>query len=91
MIGGYNTAFFFVQIRQIRIDWREATGPCKARHLAQALWAGEQYYLQIDSHMRFAPGWDAQLLQWLRQAEAESGEGRAVLSAYPPSYEVRSS
>ena len=76
------------QIREVRMDYREATGPCKARALAQRLWAGEEYFLQIDSHMRFSPGWDAQLVQWLRQAEASSASGRAVLSTYPPSYEV---
>jgi hypothetical protein len=77
-----------MQIREVRLPYEEATGPCKARALAQALWAGEDFFLQIDSHMRFAPGWDAALLGWLAQAEADSPGGRAVLSTYPPSYEV---
>ena len=34
------------------MPWREAEGPCSARHLAQQLYRGEQYVLQIDSHMR---------------------------------------
>eukprot|EP00798_Chlamydomonas_sp_ICE-L_P021623 gene21623-28626_t len=42
------------QIREIRIPWEEATGPCKARKLTQQLWSGEEYVLQIDSHMRNA-------------------------------------
>lgn len=37
---------------QVRIPHTEATGPCKARALAAALWAGEEYVLQVDSHMR---------------------------------------
>ena len=78
-----------MQIREIRLDFREATGPCKARALAQGLWAGEAYVLQIDSHMRFAAGWDARLVAWLAQAEACAPHGRAVLSTYPPGYEVR--
>ena len=77
------------QIREIRLDFREATGPCKARALAQALWAGEAYVLQVDAHMRFGPGWDECLVRWLAQAEAATPHGRAVLSTYPPSYEVR--
>lgn len=77
-----------MQIRQIILDYREATGPCKARMLAQKLWAGEQYLLQIDSHMRFTTGWDEALLQWLAECEAQAEHGKAVLSTYPPSYEV---
>ena len=77
-----------LQIRETRVDYREATGPCKARALAQKLWAGEEYYLQLDAHMRFAPGWDKALMQWLRQAEADHPGSKPVLSTYPPGYEV---
>lgn len=31
----------------------QATGPCWARHVAQQLWKDEEYFLQIDSHMRY--------------------------------------
>jgi len=55
--------------------------PCKARQLAQSLWDGEEFYLQLDAHMRFAPGWDAQLTTWL--AAAEHTSPKAVLSTYP--------
>jgi len=71
------------------IPWQEATGPCKARHLAQQLWDGEEFYLQIDSHMRFVPGWDSQLRHMLQQAEQVATYGKAVISSYPPAYEVR--
>ena len=76
------------QVREIRLDYREATGPCKARALAQALWAGEAFVLQLDAHMRFAPGWDASLVGWLRQAEAARPGSKPVLSTYPPGFEV---
>src|SRR6476469_6464486 len=36
------------QIREIRFDWRESQGVCWARFLAQSLWRGEEYFLQID-------------------------------------------
>ena len=77
------------QVREVRIPWQEATGPCKARHLAQQLWNGEEFYLQIDSHMRFVPAWDTKLKQMLHQAEHMSSLGKAVISSYPPAYEVR--
>ena len=76
------------QVREVRLDWREATGPCKARSLAQALWEGEPYVLQIDSHMRFSVGWDQLLIAWLHRAERASSIGRAVLSTYPPAYQA---
>ena len=38
--------------REVRVPWREAEGPCFARHLAQQLYRGEQYVLQVDAHMR---------------------------------------
>ena len=77
-----------VQVREIRLDYREATGPCKARARAQALWAGEAFCLQLDAHMRFAPGWDAALTGWLKQAEAVRPGSKPVLSTNPPGYEV---
>ena len=79
----------FVQVREIRIPWQEATGPCKARYLAQQLWDGEEFCLQIDSHTRFVPGWDTKLKQMLQQGEQMSAFGKAVVSSYPPAYDVR--
>ncbi|KAL0054937.1 hypothetical protein WJX82_004792 [Trebouxia sp. C0006] len=75
------------QVREVRIHWQEATGPCKARHLAHHLWNGEQFHLQIDSHMRFVPGWDSKLKHMLQQAEQMAAFGKAVISTYPPPYE----
>ena len=40
------------QVREVRVHYRTATGPCAARSLAQQLWAGEEFVLQIDAHMR---------------------------------------
>jgi len=71
-------------IRQLRLPHTEARGPCYARALAQQrLFEDEPFYLQLDSHMRFARGWDEQLLQqW-----ALCKDSNAVLSTYPPAYE----
>ena len=38
---------------------------------------------------RVAPGWDASLLAWLAQAEEMAPLGKAVLSTYPPAFEVK--
>ncbi|KAL7492970.1 hypothetical protein ACHAWT_002065 [Skeletonema menzelii] len=71
-------------LRTITIDHRHATGPCYARHLAQSLHRGEQYILQIDSHMRFRPGWDDYLIHQLNQCQEPS---MSVLTTYPPNYD----
>ncbi|GAB4817949.1 hypothetical protein N2152v2_004995 [Parachlorella kessleri] len=75
------------QVRQVIVSSEEATGPCKARALAQQLWDGEEFYLQVDSHMRFVQGWDTLLLGMLRQAEQQAQHARVVLSTYPPGYQ----
>lgn len=80
------------------MHYREARGPTLARALAQRLWRGESHYLQVDSHSRFADGWDEALLDQLAQAEqdaasransssAGSGGARVVLTTYPAWYE----
>jgi hypothetical protein len=61
------------------------TGPCHARHLAQALRRGEDYVLNVDSHMRFRPGWDEYLVRRLEGGTARPG--MSVLTAYPPGYD----
>src|SRR6185437_2943135 len=52
------------------------------RHLVQSLYQGEEYTLQIDSHSRFAQGWDEQMIEML----AECPSPRAIISCYPPGY-----
>ncbi|KXZ54065.1 hypothetical protein GPECTOR_5g172 [Gonium pectorale] len=74
------------RVRQVVIPHGDATGPCKARALAQALWDGEEYVLQLDSHMRMVPGWDELCTQQLHLAESMSSTGKAVLSCYPLGY-----
>ncbi len=70
------------QVRILPVDWREAEGVCWARHQAQQLWEGEEYYLQIDSHMRFVPGWDDLMIAEL----AACGAQKPVISCSPASY-----
>ena len=65
---------FISQIRVIRMHHRDATGPCLARHIAQSLWRGESYYLQIDSHMRFRQKWDEMLISMLKYCVEVEGD-----------------
>jgi glycosyltransferase involved in cell wall biosynthesis len=67
----------------VHINAEVARGPCWARHMGYKLWAGEDYVLQIDSHMRFAEGWDRLLLDEL----ALCPSGKPLLTTYPCGYE----
>lgn len=70
----------FNRVRWSRVDYRDAAGPCPARALALAqLYREEDFVLQIDSHTRFRPNWDDELLTIWRQC----GNDRAILTAYP--------
>ncbi|MEO5349542.1 MAG: hypothetical protein H7836_07850 [Magnetococcus sp. YQC-3] len=72
------------QVRGLQVDAASSMGVCWARSRIQVeLWQGEEYYLQIDSHSRFAPGWDLILPALLAAAPSP----RPVLTTHPIRYE----
>jgi FkbM family methyltransferase len=71
------------QIRTLEVPAAQTRGACWAKVQALSLRQGEEFVLLIDSHMRFAPGWDEQMLEMLRGI----GSQRAFLSTYPAGYE----
>ena len=73
------------RVRVLAIDWRQSRGPGWARAQAMRLYDGEDWYLQLDSHHRFAPGWDTTLLRQM----ALTGSRRAVLSGPAPAFTAR--
>ncbi|MEC8746330.1 MAG: GlcNAc-transferase family protein, partial [Pseudomonadota bacterium] len=64
-----------------RIDVTEARGPIYARARCEALMTDADYFLQIDCHSRFFPGWDEILIREF--AKASEFNEDAVLSHYP--------
>jgi len=70
------------QVRTADFHAREARGLGWARAKAQELWQGEEYTLQIDSHMRFADDWDERMLELLAKCKSPD----PVLTHYPASY-----
>jgi Glycosyltransferase (GlcNAc)/2OG-Fe(II) oxygenase superfamily len=74
------------QVRFIRLHAKDAMGPCYARGLAQTLWRGEDYVLQIDSHMRLRPHWDDYLIQQCQQIVSQTGNPKVMLTTYPLGY-----
>ncbi|MGB0712232.1 MAG: GlcNAc-transferase family protein [Gammaproteobacteria bacterium] len=71
------------QTREVHFHAHEAKGLGWARAQCQALWQGEAWTLQIDSHMRFVDAWDDKMLAQLAACDSP----RAVLTVYPPGYE----
>lgn len=69
-------------VRGKRYRVEESKGGCWARAEALSLWAGEDYILQIDAHMRFTPGWDVLLLDAMARCPTQP----AILSTMPPTY-----
>jgi hypothetical protein len=67
------------KFRQVSLPVKDSRGPCFARHLVQKLWQGEDYYFQVDSHMRFVSGWDEKLIGLSNLCPSK----KPVLSTYP--------
>jgi len=68
------------QIRIKRLSYKDALGPQYARYLCSHLWRGEEYYLQIDSHLVFKKSWDTIIKNMYKKLPNKS-----VLTHYPPS------
>lgn len=68
----------------IMVHYFISQGASWARSLAEALFENEQYFLQIDSHCRFIPDWDNEMITMLRMLQAQSPH--PVISSYPPAY-----
>ena len=71
----------------IKMHPKEAKGAGFARAKAMELYSGQEYFLQIDSHTRFAPGWDSICIDQLNRAKNISGHSRVLLSYFPAPYE----
>lgn len=61
---------------------QESGGVCWARARTQTLFEDQDYVLMIDSHMRFIPNWDTELIAELKRCASP----KSFLSTYPPSY-----
>ncbi|GMH57882.1 hypothetical protein TrLO_g13688 [Triparma laevis f. longispina] len=73
------------RVRVLKIKEFGSLGPYFARFLGSKLWNGESYYLQIDSHMTFAPSWDLKSIQMLTSAPSK----KPVITTYPPPHTTK--
>ncbi|MGE3190698.1 MAG: WlaTC/HtrL family glycosyltransferase, partial [Vicinamibacterales bacterium] len=66
------------RFRILDVDWRESRGACWARAEIMKLADGETYFMQLDSHHRFAERWDEKAIAQLER----TGSPKPVLTAY---------
>ena len=74
------------RFRILDIPYEESTGVCWARNLTQQLYEGEDYTLQIDSHMRFEKDWDDTLIKMIKQLQ-KKGHKKPLLTGYVSSFD----
>lgn len=72
-------------VRVIDVMWNKSEGLGWARSLAQSLYGGEDYILQLDSHHRFSPGWDSSLINMMNNLKSESA--KPFLTSYAAGYD----
>jgi len=72
------------QIRVVYMHHTDGQGPSMARYLTSKLWGGETYFMQIDSHLRFAYEWDKKFVDDIKLT---SNYPKSVFSSYPPGFD----
>jgi hypothetical protein len=74
-------SLYHSRVRSARLAAADASGPCAARAIAASLWQGEEFFLSVDAHSRFAKGWDSKLSKALAEAERLEEEEAAAAAA----------
>jgi glycosyltransferase involved in cell wall biosynthesis len=74
------------RFRILNIPYLESKGACWARNQIQQLYKDEEYTLQIDSHMRFAPNWDGEMINMIKQLQ-KKGYKKPLLTGYVSSFD----
>lgn len=81
---------FVENLSYLKMDFREARGAGYARKLAMEMYEQEEFYLQLDSHMRTISGWDTKLKNIYNHASEIAQTKKIILSQYPAAYEIHS-
>jgi hypothetical protein len=73
------------RFRILDVLYSESKGVCWARNQVQQLYGGEEYTLQIDSHMRFEKNWDDEFIKMIKQLQ-KKGFKKPLLTGYVSSF-----
>jgi len=74
------------RFRVVDVLYSESKGVCWARNQVQQLYDGEEYTLQIDSHMRFEKNWDDELIKMVKSLQ-KGGFEKPLLTGYVSSFD----
>jgi glycosyltransferase involved in cell wall biosynthesis len=74
------------RFRVLNVLYTESKGVCWARNQVQQLYKNEKYTLQIDSHMRFAPNWDVEMIDMVKNLQ-KKGYKKPLLTGYVSSFD----
>jgi len=74
------------RFRVVNVLYNESKGVCWARHQVQQLYQGEEYTLQIDSHMRFEQDWDVEMIDMIKELQKD-GYDKPLLTGYVSSFD----
>jgi len=74
------------RFRIIDVPHKESQGVCWARYLTQKNYGGEDFTLQIDSHMRFIQHWDERMIDMIRDLQRKNYP-KPVLTGYPAGFD----
>jgi hypothetical protein len=79
---------FVKNLKYHKMLFTHARGAGYARKIAMEMYDGQDYFLQLDSHMRFAKHWDTKLIAMHKEAQQIAGTEKVILSQFPAPYEV---
>lgn len=82
---------FVNNINYLKINYRNSRGAGYARKLLMDTYNGEDFFFQMDSHMRAAKNWDVRLMTMLSDAQELEGNEKVILSQFPAPYKVLTS
>lgn len=74
------------RFRILDVNYSESKGVCWARNAVQQLYKDEKYTLQLDSHHRFVPHWDTELINMLKDLQ-KKGHKKPLITGYIPSFD----
>jgi hypothetical protein len=70
------------RVTVIDVPYQQSLGCTWARNQCAQRYGGQDFVLQLDSHMRFVEGWDAKLIEMLGTLSAP----KPILTTYAPPY-----
>jgi hypothetical protein len=86
--GHPNVEWLGDQVRINKMNAIDARGAGFARKIAMEMYQGEDYFFQVDSHMKFIKGWDTKLKNMLLESQQLANNKKIILSQFPAPYTI---